>query len=71
MRTPTRIASARAAARALDRFATGAYVNVDADVDRAFTPGKLERLRAIKATYDPDNVFHLNQNIAPLTAPTT
>ena len=60
-----RIESARAAARALDPFAAGAYVNVDATVDRAFSPDKLARLRAIKATYDPDNVFHLNQNITP------
>lgn len=24
-----------------------------------------ERLRAVKATYDPDNLFHVNQNVAP------
>ncbi len=24
-----------------------------------------ERLSAVKAVYDPDNLFHVNQNIAP------
>jgi FAD/FMN-containing dehydrogenase len=24
-----------------------------------------ERLSAVKAAYDPDNLFHVNQNIAP------
>lgn len=46
------------------------YVNflMDADADRirdAYGPERFERLSALKAAYDPDNVFHLNQNIPP------
>ncbi|RIQ10813.1 FAD-binding oxidoreductase [Jiangella rhizosphaerae] len=47
----------------------GGYVNFMAadDQDRvAANYGvNYERLRAVKRAYDPDNVFHLNQNIAP------
>ncbi len=32
---------------------------------RACTPHKLARLVAVKDAYDPDNAFHLNQNIPP------
>jgi FAD/FMN-containing dehydrogenase len=65
-----RMGAARRAAARLDRFASGAYVNVLHDegaggVRRAYSPAKLARLTALKDTYDPDNVFHLNQNIAP------
>jgi FAD/FMN-containing dehydrogenase len=47
----------------------GGYVNfMDAD-DAARAPENYgptyERLRRVKATYDPDNLFHLNQNIVP------
>jgi FAD/FMN-containing dehydrogenase len=53
-------------------FASGRYVNyLNADevtegdaVAAAFGPNG-KRLREIKRRYDPDNVFHLNQNIKP------
>ena len=48
----------------------GAYVNFIGDEGpdriRAAYPGQtLDRLAAIKAQYDPTNLFHLNQNVAP------
>jgi FAD/FMN-containing dehydrogenase len=47
----------------------GAYVNFlvdEPDRVRAAYPGATwDRLRAIKATYDPTNLFRLNQNIPP------
>ncbi len=66
----SRIAAARRCAAALDSFASGAYVNVLGDdgaggVARAYPPHKLARLTALKDAYDPENVFHLNQNIPP------
>jgi Berberine and berberine like len=65
----SRIAAARRCAAALDRFASGAYVNVlideGAGVARAYPSHKLARLTALKDAYDPANVLHLNQNIAP------
>jgi FAD/FMN-containing dehydrogenase len=66
-----RMAAARRHAAALEPFASGMYVNAMSDegatgVARAYPPAKLARLRALKAVYDPDNVFHLNQNIAPV-----
>jgi hypothetical protein len=48
----------------------GAYVNFLVDEGpervRAAYPGATwDRLRAIKAAYDPTNLFHLNQNVPP------
>jgi FAD/FMN-containing dehydrogenase len=68
----TRMATARESAAALEPFASGAYVNVLGDegaagVRRAYSPAKLTRLTALKDAVDPDNVFHLNQNIPPST----
>jgi FAD/FMN-containing dehydrogenase len=34
-------------------------------VREGYGPAKYERLRALKRTDDPDNLFHMNQNIAP------
>jgi FAD/FMN-containing dehydrogenase len=70
-----RIAGARRYGGALEPFATGVYVNVlsdegEAGVRRAYPPAKLARLAALKRQYDPDNVFHLNQNIRPDVSPT-
>jgi FAD/FMN-containing dehydrogenase len=65
-----RMAAARRCAAAMAPFADGAYVNALSDdgaegVRRAYPAHKLSRLVAVKDAYDPDNVFHLNANIAP------
>ncbi len=65
-----RMGAARRAAAALDPFAAGAYVNALSDegasgVRRAYSEAKLAHLTAVKDAYDPENVFHLNHNIAP------
>jgi FAD/FMN-containing dehydrogenase len=67
-----RIAAARRFGAAIEPFASGAYVNALADegaqgVQRAYGTAKLVRLRELKRRYDPQNVFHLNHNIAPET----
>ena len=65
-----RMGAARREAAKLDPFAAGAYVNALSDegasgVRRAYSDTKRTRLTAVKDAYDPDNVFHLNHNIAP------
>ncbi|MGH2357242.1 MAG: FAD-binding oxidoreductase, partial [Candidatus Limnocylindria bacterium] len=67
-----RIAAARRFGAAMQPFSSGVYVNGLADegeagVRAAYRPHNLERLAAIKARYDPDNVLHLNHNIRPAT----
>jgi hypothetical protein len=47
----------------------GSFLNFLSDADRtadAYTTGDHQRLRAVKATWDPDNVFGANHNIPPL-----
>jgi FAD/FMN-containing dehydrogenase len=56
---------------ALGTFRRGVYVNFlagDEDPSRvreAYGPAVYERLVDVKTTYDPENVFHHNQNIQP------
>jgi FAD/FMN-containing dehydrogenase len=61
----------RSAWLALKPFSTGGnYINfqtADEEADRAAESYRenLERLREVKATYDPGNVFRVNRNIVP------
>jgi Berberine and berberine like len=64
------VGASRRFGAAVEPFASCVYVNLLADegetgVCRACLAGKLARLAALKRHYDPDNVFHLNQNIRP------
>jgi FAD/FMN-containing dehydrogenase len=69
--TDRHMAWARAAADALAPHATGGvYVNFLGDegeerVRAAYGRETYDRLAQVKGQYDPDNVFHLNQNVRP------
>jgi FAD/FMN-containing dehydrogenase len=62
---------------ALGRFREGVYVNFlggDEDPGRvreAYGDAVYDRLVDVKTAYDPENVFHYNQNIRPRSAPKT
>jgi FAD/FMN-containing dehydrogenase len=62
---------ARAAWRDLRRFSTGGtYVNMLTEEEgderiRAAYGANYDRLAAVKAAWDPDNVFHVNKNVRP------
>jgi FAD/FMN-containing dehydrogenase len=65
-----RLTAARRFGAVIEPFASGVYVNVLSDegqagVRRAYPADKLDRLASLKRRYDPDNIFHLNQNIPP------
>ncbi|MCU1700484.1 MAG: FAD/FMN-dependent dehydrogenase [Mycobacterium sp.] len=55
--------------QALAPYVTGAYVNVPnagmPDWETAYWGAGVDRLRAVKAKYDPTNVFSFEQSIAP------
>jgi FAD/FMN-containing dehydrogenase len=63
------IAANRAFAVAMRPFSTGAsYLNFTPEADRVrdgYGDDKYARLVALKDTYDPANLFRLNQNVRP------
>jgi FAD/FMN-containing dehydrogenase len=61
---------ARAYGSALEPHRTGVYVNFlmeegEQRIRQAYGARKYDRLKALKRTYDPTNLFRLNQNIPP------
>ena len=58
-----------------DRLGSGTYVNVMPEPDVSDVQdvygAKFTRLQAVKANYDPGNVFHRNANIPPAVSPAT
>jgi hypothetical protein len=67
------LAAGRAFAGAMRPFADGSpYLNFTPEADRvrdAYTGSTYVRLVALKDKYEPDNLFQLNQNIAPSPKP--
>jgi len=44
-------------------------MNEGQDRIKASYRGNYERLAQVKNRYDPDNIFHINQNILPASEP--
>ena len=44
-------------------------MNEGQDRIKASYRGNYERLAQVKNRYDPDNIFHINQNILPVSEP--
>jgi FAD/FMN-containing dehydrogenase len=72
---PEHAAWARDLVESMEQFGTGAaYVNFLSDAEdsgrlrAAYGAETYDRLAEAKAKWDPDNVFHLNQNIKPAAA---
>src|SRR4051812_43606236 len=64
------VAWARDLSAAMQPYSTGVYVNNLGTegghrVRDAYAPATYQRLVALKNVYDPDNVFRMNQNVAP------
>jgi FAD/FMN-containing dehydrogenase len=70
--TPSALAWVAEFAQALGPYTNGAYVNVPnanmADWETAYWGSNVPRLRAVKARYDPHNVFRYEQSIPPPAA---
>lgn len=54
----------------IEPFGQGVYLNLlnthtGKELEQAFPPATLERLRKIKAVYDPENIFKSSHNITP------
>jgi FAD/FMN-containing dehydrogenase len=67
---PAREAWVEELSGALHQGDDGAYVNFlgvegEARLRAAYPGATWDRLAAVKARYDPDNVFRLNQNVPP------
>ena len=61
---------ARQSWKSLEPHHSGVYVNFLGDegddrIREMYGAAKYARLQALKREYDPDNLFHLNQNIPP------